>query len=140
VSQAGQAWEVVDRIQGWTRFRNKTGEVLDVPPQVDTKEVVFLEPTEAEALLIIKKILGGEVLSRVEALAVRQVRANETPVAPFPKRKGGSSTLQTCRTHISLFHGVYVDDVETVADMNACHDWNHTVQGAMMFPHHHLEK
>lgn len=74
---------------------DREGVVRDLPRPWEPKPVTILEPSEAEALGLVERLLGAEVE------AVR-----ETPTEPF-RIIGLGNSLGMWHTHMHLFHGLW---------------------------------
>ena len=130
-SKDGTVWRITGYDAGTDRIllAGRGGATSSIPKPDRSVAVTILEPTEAEAIATATDALGAVTIARTEPDGSWRAR-------PFPlsSKNGG---MDLARTHLKMFHGVWADDVKTIAALVDCHDEHHRTPSELHQPHRH---
>ncbi len=89
--------------------------------------VTILEPTEGEAIESVRSVLGAE------PLAIETPAGTKCPRFPLT-----SKGLHIGKAHVLSYHGVWAEDIKTIAELIECHDEHHETPAEKHIDHYHV--
>lgn len=131
----GFAWRVVERTKDETGLKFKLARPGREPIERYAKgkvTLVFVDKiSDAEATARLVEELGAEVL------AERVGRDPILRIPPAPVKVGPKRTLDYWKTHMKMLHGIYGDDLKSVAAIMELHESEEALTLGSVIPHVH---
>lgn len=114
----GQLWKVVAERDFHLQIQNREGRKVHLQPKPAATPVTIMDATEIEAHEAITTILGAR------NVAERKEPDGVWNCPPFPTHSEGAG-IHFARSHLSLMHGMFVDDVRTIKGLVEAHEASH---------------
>lgn len=136
-----KCWCVIGRAMGWVRLVDIHGTEISIPPKDPASPVDVVVLPQDQAVLLLKRVLGGTIIKDDFATA-RQLLIADRWAVPIMPSTGGKSALNKLRDHMEWFHAnQWTKDIAAIGDLAQAHEELHAsiAELPMSKPHHHTE-